>query len=868
MPDSFHNEEKKSAGHVGKGCLGSIVLVPFSLFPLAALCSYDWHAVPALCIPPEISSNLIGPLGDAFAYWGYLIFGFAVWLFPLLCVAVGLRYAQGRSVMLGRKSFFLTIFLLCVSCLLQVAQHHASWVEDMLEKVNAANAGGIAGFFIMENFLSRLLSDFGASVVVITVAVFSLAMVLGLGNIKAAAVNIFRWAFGERHAGAVTPEDAPSVAPSSAAQGRQDAKPDEGLFSDDALKAFAAARKEARRQNQLEKAQMAGLSGIEESPEREEEIARPRIAEPVPPRRRPAAARQSTPPPSPVNDAPRDLEEDAGSPDRPYELPPVSLLDPVKKTVVNNDGEIAKTAENLINTLKLFKIDARILYTVKGPVVTKYAIELAPGMNYSVVGGISKNIMGALRAKSLRIQAPIPGENAIGIEVPNSKPTGVLFREVLESPSWTESKAEIPLLFGKDSEGADLVADLATMPHLLVAGATGMGKSVCLNSLICGMLMSRTPEQLKLILVDPKMVEFTPYDSIPHLLVPIITDNKKVESFLKWAVFEMEKRLKMFSKVKVKNIYEFLHRRKITQTDMFGNDTAANSDVPATIPYIVMIIDEVADLMATSAKEVAPYIQRLAQKARAAGIHLILATQRPDTKVITGTIKANIPGRVAFKTATAVDSRTILDATGAENLIGRGDMFFRRSNNELIRGQGAWINNDEIFRVTEYLSKHYRTQFDSNLTNNLARIKESSVEDPFAQADEEEESSSKQSAKERREEQRTAEETEDLKKALESILASNAKRVSTSAFQREFRWGYNHSGRIVSLLESRGVISELRGMGPRTVLMTPEEIRSLLDELSSGEAESSAQEEPYGQEEFDMAGPLTENTISESEEQV
>jgi S-DNA-T family DNA segregation ATPase FtsK/SpoIIIE len=383
------------------------------------------------------------------------------------------------------------------------------------------------------------------------------------------------------------------------------------------------------------------------------------------------------------------------------------------------------------------------------------------------------------------------------------------------------------------------------------------------------MLMSRTPEQLKLILVDPKMVEFTPYESIPHLLVPIITDNKKVEQFLKWAVYEMEKRLKMFAKVKVKNIYEFIHRKKITQTDMFGNDTADNSDIPATIPYIVMIIDELADLMATSAKEVAPYIQRLAQKARAAGIHLILATQRPDTKVITGTIKANIPGRVAFKTATSVDSRTILDATGAENLIGKGDMFFRRSNNELIRGQGSWISNDEIFRVTEYLSTKYKTQFDSTLTNNLARIKESSVEDPFAEPSEEDDSSSKLSAQERREEQRSAEETEDFKKALEAIVSSNIKRVSTSSLQRTFRWGYNHSSRIVTLLENRGVISELRGMGARTVLMEPEEIKTLLEELSSGEGESATEEEAYGQEEFDMGETSSEeNTMSEREEQI
>jgi S-DNA-T family DNA segregation ATPase FtsK/SpoIIIE len=874
MPDLYHSDEKKTTGSAGKGCLGSIILVPFSLFPLAALCSYDWRAVSRLCIPSEVSSNLIGPLGDAFAYWGYLIFGFAIWLFPMLCMIVGLRYAQGRSLMRGRRSFFLIVFLVCVSCLLQVAQHHAPWVVDLLEKVNTANAGGLAGFFIMENLLSRLLSDFGASVIVIAVAVISLGLVFGLGNIKTFLLNVFKWGFGERTEKADVPKNA-SVEEDAVDVPQKEAEDD--LFTSDALKAVAAVRKAARRQNKIEKEQMARHFNDEPSEATEGDFVPQEVFSPPPPppvRRSPPPPRVKPQPAAPVPVAPtRDKtvteSDDSAALPHSYELPPVSLLDPLKKTVVNNDEEIAKTGENLINTLKLFKIDARILYTIQGPVVTKYAIEMPPGMNYSVIGSLSKNIMGALRARSLRIESPIPGENAIGIEVPNSKPVGVKFREVIESPAWTDSKSEIPLLFGKDSEGNDLVADLATMPHLLVAGATGMGKSVCLNSLICGMLMSRTPEQLKLILVDPKMVEFTPYESIPHLLVPIITDNKKVEQFLKWAVYEMEKRLKMFAKVKVKNIYEFIHRKKITQTDMFGNDTADNSDIPATIPYIVMIIDELADLMATSAKEVAPYIQRLAQKARAAGIHLILATQRPDTKVITGTIKANIPGRVAFKTATSVDSRTILDATGAENLIGKGDMFFRRSNNELIRGQGSWISNDEIFRVTEYLSTKYKTQFDSTLTNNLARIKESSVEDPFAEPSEEDDSSSKLSAQERREEQRSAEETEDFKKALEAIVSSNIKRVSTSSLQRTFRWGYNHSSRIVTLLENRGVISELRGMGARTVLMEPEEIKTLLEELSSGEGESATEEEAYGQEEFDMGETSSEeNTMSEREEQI
>ena len=263
---------------------------------------------------------------------------------------------------------------------------------------------------------------------------------------------------------------------------------------------------------------------------------------------------------------------------------------------------------------------------MEGPVVTKYALTPEPGTRPEKFTSLQATIMMALKAKSLRIEAPIPGEDKIGIEVPNLKPAGISFREIFESDAWRNAHAELPLLFGKRADGRELVADLATMPHMLVAGATGQGKSVCLNSLICGLLMTRTPEQLKLIMVDPKCVEFTPYAKIPHLLVPVITDNRKVVFSLHWAVAEMEKRLKLFARARVRNIYDFNHRPQVTQTDMFGNDEPVNSDMPKTVPYIVIIIDEAADLIGQCGKEVNPDIQRITQKARAAGIHLILAT--------------------------------------------------------------------------------------------------------------------------------------------------------------------------------------------------------------------------------------------------
>ena len=449
---------------------------------------------------------------------------------------------------------------------------------------------------------------------------------------------------------------------------------------------------------------------------------------------------------------------------------------------------------------------------------------------------------------SLRIEAPIPGEECVGIEVPNRAPAGIMFREIVESETWKNFKGELPLLFGKDAAGRDLVADLASMPHMLVAGATGQGKSVCLNAIINGLLMTKTPEELKLIMVDPKSVEFTAYASLPHLIVPVITDNMKVVFSLQWAVVEMEKRLKLFARAKVKNIYDFNHRPSFTQTDMFGEDTAVGSDMPRTVPYVVIIIDEVADLMAAAAKQVVPNISRLTAKARAAGIHLILATQRPDAKVITGTIKANIPGRVAFKTATSIDSRTILDDTGAENLIGRGDMLFKSKEGRLIRAQGAWIRDDEIANITRFIEEHSDTQFDDRFTRKLSTLKEQEV-DLYGDAPDAQEAK-KAAAAESREQVKAENEASDFKKAIECLI--NTQRASISHFQRKMGWGYNHSAKIMDMLEDAGIIGPQIGAGPRQIIMDQEQ---LLAAFKSGDSQPD-----------DGAGGSAEETTTPEEE--
>ena len=492
-------------------------------------------------------------------------------------------------------------------------------------------------------------------------------------------------------------------------------------------------------------------------------------------------------------------------------------------------------AQRLIDTLKVFDVNAQLAYYVAGPVVTQYALALDLGTRVEKVAGLSRNLQMALQATSLRIEAPIPGKNAVGIEVPNKKPASVHFSEIIAGELWQKNspgKFQVPLLLGKDAAGNDLVADLAKLPHLLVAGATGQGKSVCLNSIINGLLMCRTPEQLKFIMVDPKRVEFTAYNKLPHLLVPVINDTKKVVFGLRWAVVEMDRRLKMFSRVGVRNIVDFNSRKTVSQPDMFGGEEQlGDKETPRTIPYIVIVIDEVADIMQAAKKEVEPVIARLTALARATGIHLILATQRPDANIITGVIKSNIPGRIAFKTSSSIDSRTILDATGSEQLIGKGDMLFKMSDGRLLRAQGSYISDEEINRVLEFIGEHSNTEFDAKLTQRLDKIKEA---DPADSLDDEEDSSADNPDAPPADPLATSvvggvpppagmtASKEDQMYMQALVVLRDTKRASTSHLQRRMGIGYNHAARLMDLLQERGVISEPKGTGAREILLDPE----------------------------------------------
>ena len=527
---------------------------------------------------------------------------------------------------------------------------------------------------------------------------------------------------------------------------------------------------------------------------------------PLVPVSNPAAAEQSPSEPIPITrpfaGSGSDVAVPTGEPAAGYELPPLSLLtDPDPHPEGDHEQRLRDRAALLEKSFQDFGLNIKVVGIHTGPVVTQYEVALDTGMRLSKVTGLSDDLALLLAVQSVRIVAPLPGRNTVGIEVPNEHRQTVRLKEVIVATANKAAKFKLPLYLGKDVEGRPLVYDMATMPHLLIAGRTGTGKSVCLNTVLLSFLFTRSPDDCRLILIDPKQVEFSDYGQIPHLMTPVVTKNEKAEAILAWAVDKMEERYELLRKARVRNIagYNDLGGPEVFRRVAPSNEEERNA-TPVKLPYIVIVIDEVGDLIMAMKKEVESHIIRLAQKSRAAGIHLILATQRPTVDVITGLIKSNLPARICFQVASRGDSAVVLDEKGAEKLLGMGDMLFLQpGTSSIIRGQGAYADDQEIQRVTEALQM-YETNFESELLN--LKAKESSGDGGSVG-------------------EKLRERDPIYEQAVEVVIREQ--RGSTSLLQRALGIGYGKASRFIDWMAEDGVVGSYNGSNARDVLVTSEE---------------------------------------------
>jgi S-DNA-T family DNA segregation ATPase FtsK/SpoIIIE len=508
-----------------------------------------------------------------------------------------------------------------------------------------------------------------------------------------------------------------------------------------------------------------------------------------------------------------------------YQLPSIEFLqqpDPTLKPTESKE-ELMANARLMQQTLAQFDIEVSLGDITKGPTITRYELHPAPGVKLEKITALNNNIAAALKAERIHILAPVPGKSSVGVEVPNAIKTKVIMRDLLESEEWRNSKARIPLALGKDVYGHPIVADLAEMPHLLIAGSTGSGKSVCINAIISSLLYRFSPDQLRFVMIDPKVVELQHYNNLPHLVVPVVTDPKKVILALRWVVNEMEKRYQIFARVGVRNVGSFNSRpknkplpkiepelplmAKKEKVEPGADGFAVQVDeeivvpreediiIPEKLSYIVVIIDELADLMLVAPADVEMAIARITQMARAAGIHCIVATQRPSVDVITGVIKANIPARIAFQVAAKVDSRTILDAMGADKLLGKGDMLYLPPGSaKLIRAQGALITDQEIQNIVDFIARQAKPSYEVEIHQQLSKPTSSLEENNGIDEDE-----------------------EIIQQCIEVIRSEQ--KASVSLLQRRLRLGYGRAARIMDELENRGIVGPSNGAEPRDILI-------------------------------------------------
>ena len=828
------------------GRLAGFVLILLVLLPILSLVSYTWRDVPWLNAETNRApANLIGLSGAVGAFAGYSLLGLGVWLVPVWMLILGVRMLLARFHHPWRSFICAVVFQIAVCSLFQLGEWTRT-VEAL--HIWRSAAGGALGWFLSTICLKPILGAVGCSLLMLVLAFLAVGFGIGWRNWYDFFIDIRDKLEERRLRNASETErlelEQRKLAKELEAERRQ-AEREAARAEREKAREEREAEREAKRlereerERQKEEEKAAQERAYEEQKERlrkererQEEFERQRAAKlEAEAKARAAAAEQEK---IAADEVDADAQEEES---RPYEMPTVEILSPVTSSKADY-GNVEEKQQILVDTLKEFKLNVEVTAVARGPVVTIFELLPAPGIRPEQIASMAKTIEMKLRATSIRIEAPIPGKGVVGVEIPNEKASAVTVREILEGPVWQEAtrKMHLPMLLGKDSSGRDLISDLASMPHLLVAGATGSGKSVCMNAILTGFLMSRTPEELRLILVDPKVVEFTGYNAIPHLLVPIITDAKKVSLGLIWAIHEMEKRYRQLSAAGVKNIESYNNRKlTVVQPDMFeeaANPTPPKPALPDKMPYIVIVIDELADLMLQVGREIEDSISRLAAKARAVGIHLILATQKPIVKVVTGTIKSNVPGRIAFQVASRIDSQTILDRTGAESLIGKGDMLFLNPRaSKLTRAQGAFIGDEDAEAVCDFIRAQGGPRYMQDVVNQLESGNGEDITDSqhapsrssggggprrvpsrdsggFGGSDDFDDESTGQGA---------AGGDELYEAALDVVRRTH--RASTSSLQRALRIGYTRAARLIDQMEEQGIVGPPRGADPREILI-------------------------------------------------
>jgi len=789
-----------------------ILLIGAGLLIFLALVSYDPADVPGWVFfshvtPPNAKpGNFIGLAGVLVAGLLYFLFGAASYLISVLLLGFGAAKLLRSRFSLRNRIGWSVLFVLCGASLLHLQPYFLSGWKSQFK---IEGPGGWFGYYLGGRAFPNVVGDVGSAIILTALYVASLILVTGfhpIRFIKLTFTAVSQWLETRRQA---------------------------------RLQRLSEREQFESRQRELEKQsdritktmRKKGIATPEPEPE-VEKFPEPKIIDtsvPAPPRKPTleevqAKARAKTKPA--ISPGLTEVKIDG------YALPSLDLLDPAETDtrVPADPRELKATQDTIIDTLAQFAITASPGDITKGPTITRYELYPAKGVRVDRITALERDIARATCAERINIIAPIPGKDTVGIEIANSKKVKVTLRELFETDAWTHSKARLPLALGKDVYGTTIIADLAQMPHCLVAGTTGSGKSVCINAIIASLVFKFTPEELRFIMIDPKVVEMQIYNALPHLVTPVVTDPKKVLLALRWVIDEMETRYRVFAKCGVRNIAGFNGRPKPKTQAELDAEAVANGEaleevppvvedvaapdsaepeeeelpkirvprdddliIPEQMPYIVVIVDELADLMQTAPADVESAIARITQMARAAGIHMIVATQTPRADVVTGIIKANIPSRIAFQVASKIDSRVILDENGAEKLLGQGDMLYLPpGTSKLLRSQGVLVTDEEIRKVVEYAAAQGAPQFEASIHEKLSR--EAGPEDTVSDAEE-----------------------ELIEKCLEIIRQEQ--RASTSMLQRRLKLGYGRAARVIDILEQRGILGPKDGAKDREILV-------------------------------------------------